>query len=225
MKALRVDAWMVDGRVATSDLYLPLDSLLAWSWIFEHEPERLAMTTSGIAEEIYHPPVPLKRVEIGDDWWYACSFAIGETAGERTTFWHKRFDAQIAEDYADFGGRRAKVNSKSGPYKGYRMPITIFLIPRLTWYCVGDATEIRELLENVTHIGKKRSQGYGRIRRWAVGETSEDLSWMRPTPDENGDEVTSIRPPYWESSNLRVCKWPPGSERLLCRREVTISGN
>ncbi|WP_206922899.1 hypothetical protein [Alicyclobacillus suci] len=219
MQPLKVEAFLTDGRVATSDLYLPLDSMLAWSWIFEHRPELLAKTTSGLEGEIYHPPIPLKRIGDDDNWYYACSFACGKPVGERTNYWHKRFDAQHAETYADFEGRREKVNTSAGRYKNYRMPVVTYLIAKLTWYCVGDAQEIEYLLSNITHIGKKRSQGYGEIREWTVTPSDVDKSHLRPIPSDAGTDVLAIRPPYWERSNHMLVTWPEGCEELACFAE------
>jgi CRISPR type IV-associated protein Csf3 len=220
LKPLRVDAYLLDGRVATSDLYLPLDSMLAWAWIYEHDPERLAMSTSGFEGEIYHPPIPVERRESNGEWYYACSFAIGDPVAERTAWWNKRFDARHAEEYVDFQGRRGKINASAGRYKAYRMPVVTYLVPQLTWYCVGDEDEIRSLLANITHIGKKRSQGKGRVREWRVTPSDEDLSHLRPIPDPDGHDWQAVRPPYWEHRNVVQVSWPEGSEILSCRRPL-----
>ena len=95
------------------------------------------------------------------------------------------------------------------------MPLTIFLVPELSWYVVGDADRIRQLLARVTHIGKKRSQGHGRVREWIVEPSSEDLSDRRPIPSKDGVEVCGLRPPYWWHGNWTTVKWPD-DPRLAC---------
>lgn len=135
---------------------------------------------------------------------------------EFRNYWHKRFDAQEAEECVDFQGRRGKVNVGAAKYKNYRMPLTIFLVPALTWYAVGDMAEVKDLISRVTSIGKKRSQGYGKVRNWMVQETEEDLSHLRAIPNPEGDVIYGVRPPYWLENNvMRVVI--PDDGRLAAR--------
>lgn len=197
MKPLKVTAYMQTGKIATTDLYLPLDSILAEAWMRKHYPERMAGSQSSISpDDFIVPELPLERRGEGDDWYWACSFACGEPRQEEIVYWHKRFDQALGEQYVDFRGRRGKIDTRSGGYKSYRMPLVTYLVPRLEWYAVGDADGIRELLRDVTHIGKKRAQGYGRVARWSVEDYPEDLSHLRALPDSGGEEM-GIRPPYW----------------------------
>lgn len=205
MRPLRVTARMLDGRVATTDLFLPLDGIMAAEWIRRERPDLFYNDHGGedYAGLIY-PPLPLERRGAGDRWYYACSFAQGEPAGEYVAYWHRRFD-DFREQYLDLG-RRSKVVTRKGPYKGYRTPLVVMLVPELTWYCVGRLEDIRELLRGVTAIGKKRSQGYGFVREWLVEPWPEDLSQLRPLPAESGT-VIGIRPPYWHHKNQFPCRW------------------
>jgi CRISPR type IV-associated protein Csf3 len=214
LKPIKITAHMLDGRVATTDLCLPIDSMLAWAWIAKHHPEKLehdSTRTRGV--ELIDPDLPLERREANGEWYWAASFALGEPMHEFRNFWHKRFDAQEAEDYADFQGRRGKVNVGAAQYKNYRMPLTIFLVPELTWYVVGDEDKLTPLLWQITSIGKKRSQGYGKIREWEIEDADEDLSHLRAIPDPGGDAIYGVRPPYWLGSNvMRVAI--PADKRL-----------
>jgi len=95
------------------------------------------------------------------------------------------------------------------------MPLVIVLTPALAWYAVGDSDGVRNLLAKITHIGKKHSQGYGRIAEWKVESWQEDLSWLRAIPDEeNGFIEMGIRPPYWVLAHKRRATIPADS-RLL----------
>ncbi len=206
MQSLRITARLTDGRIATTDLCLPADGILAYAWVRRNRPELLEATQSGI-RELIHLPLPLKRIEADRGWWWAASFAFGEPVLEQRNYWHKRFDDKYA-DAIDFGGRRGKVEVNKGPYKAYRMPLTVILVPQLTWYVVGDAAEIRDLLGTMTHIGKKTAQGYGHVAEWTVTAAEEDLSGARTIPDPDGDELWGIRPPYWEPRNQVRVRWP-----------------
>lgn len=207
---------MADGRIATTDLTLPLDSVLAWAWMMREHPERMAASQSGMQpDDVIVPELPLERRGSGDSWYWACSFAFGQPVLENKAYWHKRFDAQASEDYADFGKRSGKVNVGAGHYKNYRMPLVVFLVPRLEWWLVGDQAAVEALLTRVTHLGKKRSQGFGRVARWEVGRTDEDYSNARPIPTPDGDDMATIRPPYWLHTNERYVRWPQ-QDGLAC---------
>lgn len=196
MKPLKITAHMQTGKVVTTDLYLPLDSIMASAWVHKNRPD-IAYTPIVDYENMVQAELPLEKRGEGDDWYWACSFACGEPKREEILHWHKRFDFDLATKHVDFGNRRGKVDAKSGYYKNYRMPIVTYLVPKLEWYAVGELKEVVLLVDEITHIGKKRSQGFGRVQRWTVEEWPEDLSFLRAIPDPNGDMEMGIRPPYW----------------------------
>lgn len=209
---LRVRAILSEGRVVSSDGYLPLDSILAWAWMRANHPELLEADNAGHGVLI-EPELPLERCGEGDDWYWACSFAQYEQAQEYIGHWHKRFDADLASEYVDFLGRRGKVSGTMGRYRAYRMPLVIRVTPHIDWYCMGEAETIRDLLKLVTHIGKKASQGYGTVTEWQVERWPQDWSvygpdgrLMRAIP--GGDRTYGIRPPYWLPANWRECRMP-----------------
>ncbi len=215
MRPLRVTARLLTGRIATTDLFIPLDSILAYVWTMRHHPERMVASASAVRpEDLVDPDLPFERRGEGDGWYWACSFACGVPRAEEITYWHKRFDLAEAEKYVDFGKRRGKVDTKSGFYKTYRMPIVTFLVSELVWYAVGDIETVRSMVRTVTHIGKKRAQGYGRVARWEVEPWHEDLSHLRALPDPSGAEM-GIRPPYWLAWQWRPAV-VPDDPRLAC---------
>ncbi|NLZ54649.1 MAG: hypothetical protein GX892_16220 [Thermoanaerobacteraceae bacterium] len=221
MRNLKITAYMLDGRVATVDGYLPLDGILAMAWMRKNRPELVGRPID--FNNFINAELPLKRCGQNDDWYWACSFACYVPLKENRRYWHKRFDQDMGEQYIDFGGRRGAINVKSGQYKNYRMPLNYILTPKIEWYAVGDKTEIELLLQYITHIGKKPSQGMGKTSKWTVEEWPEDLSWLRPIPDENGDDFTAIRPPYWYFENYRRVRWHDNGELGALRiRQETI---
>lgn len=215
MQPLRIQAIMQDGRVAGTEPWFPLDSILAAAWIRRERPGLAYLPMDGdpiIAE------LPFERRGQGNDWYWACSFNTEASLHEYVMYWHKRFDDQL-EQYIDFGGKRGRVDTKSGKYKAYRMPLVVQLFDRLTWYAVGDLEAVQSLCEMVTHIGKKPSQGLGAVDYWTVEPWQEDWSvardgrLMRTAP--KGDMVGvgrigqyGIRPPYWYVDHQRLCMMP-----------------
>ena len=93
--------------------------------------------------------------------------------------------------------------------------------PDITWYAEGDGDQIRQMLEPVKFIGKRRASGFGEVRQWlvepdeldgVVGPFGEPL---RPVPVEmfKGDKSGPIieaawRPAYWNVENRAACFAP-----------------
>lgn len=222
MKPMKITAYMWTGKIATTDLYLPLDAMLEYVWIQQNHPELLEVSQSSIPpDELVVSDLPLEKRGEGYDWYWACSFACGEPKREEILHWHKRFDFDLATKHVDFGNRRGKVDVKSGYYKNYRMPIVTYLVPKLEWYAVGELKEVALLVDEITHIGKKRSQGFGRVASWAVEEWTEDLSHLRAIPDPEGDMEMGIRPPYWLSWQWKRARLSDDG-RLACNAVTRI---
>lgn len=219
MKAMRVIAKLLDGRVNSSDGLFNLDSILAYAWMLENHPD--AVFNSEIARDGFIEPVlPLVKGEDGR-WKSSSGFYI--QYDEITEYWHKRFNDSEAGLYLDFKGKRGKVNTQAGETKAYRMPQVIRVISDVEFYAVGDIEEVRRLLNTyITNIGKKGAQGYGYVKEWIVEEWHEDWAEygpygiMRPTPfdakqmpkREYQIRVYGIKPPYWLKENQKVCVIP-----------------
>ena len=93
--------------------------------------------------------------------------------------------------------------------------------PVITWYAEGDGERIRQMLEPVQFIGKRRSSGFGEVKQWVV--EPDDLDGLvgpfgeplRPVPvdmfkgDKSGPVVDAARrPAYWNVENRAACFAP-----------------
>ncbi len=219
MQPIKITARMQDGRVATVDPWLPLDGILAGVWVKRNYPE-LAYLTVTDTKDLIMAELPFERRGSGELWYWACSFNTVAPLHEYIMHWHKRQDDNW-EKYIDFKGKRGKIDNKSGKFKAYRMPLVVQLFDRLEWYAVGDPDAVLDLCRDVTHIGKKSSQGLGAVDHWEVESWPEDWSVMkgcnvtRAIPAEILPEgamgraaLQAVRPPYWLSDNQRVCVMP-----------------
>jgi len=138
-------------------------------------------------------------------WFYQCSFAcwVGAIA-EGRDYWVKRFDIKES-GIVDFNGKRGKVVTKAGKYKGYRMPVYTRHALAVRWYAVGGKAEIERLLSFCTNLGKKSSQGYGAVLDWRVESWQHDWSitsprgLMRAVPAERGVLTIPARSPLLSS--------------------------
>jgi len=220
---LRITAYLRTGVI--SDRWLPLDAIL----LYQASRQRLGpqrRTIPGGESEGKAVSMPLQIVHPGEpDWYYTCSWAQPQPwwIEEGRDYWNKRFDQSFAY-LVDFGYRRGKVIIEKGRYKAYHMPVFYYAALRIEWYCIGDRTGIEELLSTVTHIGKKRSQGWGRVSRWEVESWPEDWSiWrdgrlMRGIPVQDvcdSDKAFhlqyyGVRPSYYRQANQLPLAMPDG---------------
>jgi hypothetical protein len=212
LEPLRVRAWLRAGVVA--DEFLPLDGVLLYQAHREKDgPQAVtipgAYTCNGVSTLPLAIEHPGRR-----KWYYRCSWAQWSHSVEGQDHWNKRFDSKFA-DLIDWGGRRGKVHIEQGKYKAYHMPLFYRAALWVEWYCVADRQRLEDLLCTVTHIGKKRAQGWGRVARWDIEPWGEDWSVWRPdgrlmrgipVEDAKGDGPFDfmhygIRPSYWKKNN------------------------
>lgn len=225
MQLMRIRAFLLDGRIAGTEPYFPLDSILAAEWIRHNHPETFyEPPPPGAREGWIEAPLPFERRGRGGRWYWACSFNQTPPVTEYIAYWHRRFDDAL-ERYIDFQGRRGKVSEQSGRYKAYRMPLNILLFSApLEWYAVGNVAAVQVLCAGITAIGKKPAQGYGIVERWEVAPWPEDWSEVGPEgkitraiPMELGlppgvkhaaVRLYGTRPPYWRRENQAACFMP-----------------
>ena len=223
VEPLRIVAHLRTGVV--SDQWLPLDAILLYQACREQLGPEVATAPGG-----GRPPggitMPLKVIHPGEEYWYyACSWAQPQPwwVAEGRDHWNKRFDVGFAH-LADFRGRRGKVIIEQGRYKAYHMPIFYRVSQRIEWYCVGDGERIGELLSTVTHLGKKRSQGYGRVAEWEIacwpwdwsvwrdGNLTRGVPWADIVDAGRPFNVAyyGLRPSYYRRENQMAVAMPDG---------------
>lgn len=209
MQNLKITCDLING-VATTDGYLPLDGILASLWMRENRPD--LYYNNSVIDEIVHADLPLKRIDNGNGWYYACSFAEVEWQGGETQYWHKR--NTVYEQTRHVG--KGSIDLGKGKTKAYRTAMFTLQSNRLTWYAVGDATWLAERLPMVTSIGKKRNTGHGMVANWRIEEIEQDFSLskdgklmrsmpladLNPIPLNTRITYYGLRPPYWHSDNI-----------------------
>lgn len=210
---LRITASLRTGVM--SDGYLPLDAILFYQ-VTRRAYGAQEITAPGTKlkqQQGVPPPMPLDKATIDGWWMWTCSFAQWGAHSDGQSFWTKRFDQSLA-GLIDFGGKRGKIDNSSGRYKGYNMPIYYRHALYVRWYATGNLEGIRDLLSDVTHIGKKTAQGFGRVNTWTV-ESWPHTWWlrddrgklMRAIPDSGGI-LYGVRPSYWSPRHQTPCRLP-----------------
>lgn len=126
--------------------------------------------------------IPLCRQQVGP-WQIAlASNAIYRSASG--TDRHDYINRKLAVEFADLlaPSRRLKIAVGNAEFKSYRLPLRArFLEGPVVWFALGSRKSLLSALKHVHAIGKKTSIGYGRVIRWEVNRTDNDLSWFAPT--------------------------------------------
>lgn len=216
---IHIRAYLQTGVVG--DGAIPLDGLL-FNAIMREEygAEILQIPGRYSVPELPTDRIPIAQVntEAKGLWYYAASWADWpEHAVEGCATWVKQFDSAMMDLISRVNLPR-HLNRGSGRYRGYRMPVFYRSALYVDWYVLGLPDRISELLSTMTHIGKKRSQGWGAIRQWVVEPFPQDWSCyrdgepMRAIPSESGPTY-GIRPSYWNPVNQCSCILPQPREK------------
>lgn len=178
------------------------------------DPERADYTPGLIPT-----PIVRRRVE-GFPWPIPlCSSPIFRVSIDTHEHYARRFD--VEPELIASAARRVYYTTM-GEHKSHRLPLRVRAVDRVVWFCcAADARGVKEirglLRKQVTHLGKKTSQGFGRVDQWEIGDWPMDVSWfatldggrtvlMRPMPAHvvEGRSVVGYRkwyggvvPPYW----------------------------
>ena len=215
---LRVRAYLRTPIVC--DEAMPLDGVL------QYQAMRRAYGPADSALPGALPPPPLVPLPLavageGDNWYYRCSWAQWpEHVASGKTYWEKRVSTLRAAQIAELS-RSGRVEIAKGRYRLYHMPLFYQAALYLDWYVCGDRNAIADLLQDVWGIGKKQSQGFGRVIRWEIEPQAEDWSVtrdgqpMRAIPisgkwfDPTNARHIGYRPPYWLPEHQTLCNIPP----------------
>jgi len=134
--------------------------------------------------------IPMLRRGIGGWSVPLCSSPIYTAESDRHEYIGKRLAVEHASDLRE--DARLVVAMGNATYKSYRLPLRVRNVSRVAWFCEGHRSPILKLLKSVHAIGRKRSDGYGRVARWTgenvdgnhhwYGESEHGPVLMRPLP-------------------------------------------
>lgn len=221
MDNLQIIAHMATPLVAYDDWSPSLDALIEYQLL-----ERLGLIEPNPTEAsvlknlpILFEQMPIARKMLNGQWYWAVSSPHYIENHQQTTRFRKRWDYQ--ELHLDWGKKRAKVNGSEGHFKAYDKPRYDREMQTIHWFCIGDQPAIAELLQPVTNLGKKRSQGCGQVHKWEVLPFEHDWhlcrgnSLARPIPVGMIEPPQAInmmnwgwRPPTWLAANKSMCYMP-----------------
>lgn len=166
-------------------------------------------------------PIPLAVEPRGR--YYLASAAVGRVEQRGLGHTHRRFPVEQAQL---MGRDIGNLKITAGPAKSYRIPReeSHLVGDRLEWWAVGEIEAVRDLLAWVSHLGRKRSVGLGRVASWTVERCEpwgdgfpvvRDGAPLRTLPaDDDRVEATWPRqlgvlaPPYWLTERNDPCVVP-----------------
>ena len=220
-----VTAELAVGLAHTAPWGVALDGLLAAQlWAHAKAGWRATGHSWERARDAVCPPdldLPLVRCEPNPDsalwhWAATCAWPGDHPQVTDVRSFTGRVDHRHLEQVAP--GLPRVVSARQGRYRDRRMPVLVTPCQRVSWRAVGDPDAIRDLLEPVGTIGKRRSSGEGQVLSWTVTEQPTldpvaaahlhpDGSLGRTVPDscrqlfgehlvDGGYGRAGIRPPY-----------------------------
>lgn len=210
LQPLQITLRTLQPIVATEPPHL--DGLLAKAVVMEAmQGDVLPQTT-----DAYYIPLPLgvERVIDGLPLWQSTDFVPVDAKSDHTHY-HQRGDCNPY----DKAIKRKQPPTTEGQYMSYRVPIKRTIASRWTATCIGDRRFIQQYLSLLQYVGKKHSQGYGRVLSWEVEPINEFVLRDRPIPitayvSDSGAfsplRITNLvmmgwTPPYWHKVLWRMC--------------------
>lgn len=161
MKPIRISATLVNG-IANPTRAIALDSLLAHAVATRDD-----LPPAANASEVLPIEIPLHRSACGRFHLVSLSEHDGVVEHE-TRYVNRRPIIAEAQLMASADVKTIQING--GPDKGYRVPMDVghYAGREVWWWAVGDADAVRDLLRYVTHLGKRRAVGLGKVEAWQV---------------------------------------------------------
>jgi len=123
--------------------------------------------------------IPMLRQQIGGLLVPCCSSPIMVSQRQTTEHFGKRLSVEHSNLLSP--RQRKKVAMGNATYKAYHLPLRLHRVDRIVWFARATRRHTLKLLKSVHSIGKKRSQGYGRVDRWEAERIEADLSWYAPS--------------------------------------------
>jgi hypothetical protein len=106
-----------------------------------------------------------------------CSAPIFTVRSPRHEFFAKRIGVEYAGLLSE--DQRLVVATGNSWTKSYRLPMLTRNVDRVVWFVTGAKRKhLKSLLDSVQSLGKKRSQGFGRVASWEFEEVEQDWSWF-----------------------------------------------
>lgn len=131
------------------------------------------------------------------------------------------YEALAAGHYTHNAKDSWTLNSGSGPFKAFMLPLNVRHVLSYTAWAVGDAQEITQTLSHIKSIGKVRRNGYGEIdcveiesapaeeaEHWRLRTLREGMTPLDGMP--YAQTYSTVTAPYWQRANRVAAIEPIG---------------
>ncbi len=209
MTPLRI-TFTLDRPMRVPEFPIHLDALLAWSAVMAagdmgHDDPLLAQEDLPLASE----------GQGTDAVWCASQLLYRPRSTPELIALTKRYELEaIARRQGEvIAGGPTKIPMGTGPYKAFVLGEPVVWVDRAVAYAIGDAGRIKDLLARITHIGKRRGIGMGRVSATDITpDARAESAWryrVMPTPCDGYEAIEAVtRPPYWNRANRRIAYIP-----------------
>lgn len=177
---LTVRAVVPFGLCSGRSWHVALDGLLAsvvWHRMKADAARRgevLRYEPIGVPDDL---ALPLARCGTGDSWHWACTFAEVQPATPEPDVRMRSSRTDHNDLLRMSAAIPATVSDARGHYRKRLIPAAVAVTSSATWNAVGDPDAIRELLTDLTEIGKYRTSGEGQVAEWIVTERPDLDPW------------------------------------------------
>jgi CRISPR type IV-associated protein Csf3 len=153
---------------------------------------------------------------------YHASVSIFDTDNVYTSVIYKRFESMGVEDKVS--SKKKKIPLGAGFFKACMVTTPYKPAQEILFFFNGDIDFCRDLLGNVSHLGKDRARGYGEVADVMVEQVAHDKSlidkenkmFMRPIPFEQVKHLgipehtmlLTYSFPYWQRNRAKMCTYP-----------------
>lgn len=195
MRPVKVTATLPHGIAHASPWTVSLDGLLASQLWAQHKTLHPQTTR---ALDVTNPPdldLPLARCTAHPHMWHwaaTCGWPNDPAPDPEIRHWTTRLDHRHTEHTATKLPQH--LPSEKGRWKAYYMPLPVSVCSSLSWHAYGDPGAITALLGNIVSIGKKRSQGEGRVTSWKVEAIDELTPFAAAHLSPTGNLARPCRP-------------------------------
>lgn len=193
MTDLRITAVLAAPVTGLEEHDFMLDGPVAWAaW---QAAENSGVATPAMTDDYAHDfDLPFARWEAEGTWGWCVSRAH-YTVAQRTATEIRRKPA--TREMARFTTEREH-HSGLGPHKARDITVGQAWVTEISWDAdVTDQPKLERLLSLVSHVGRDRRVGSGRVVEWRI-EPGEAEAWRdRPMPSPG---FRAYRAPYWHQS-------------------------
>jgi len=215
MQPLRIEWKFTTPLILSDSNPVHLDALLAWAKVDE------AIKDEEEAPYSFQEQLPLYRSE---GVWQASQLVFEPDSHPFNISMIRQFEGLrimlgFDTEYTKKAYSKSDYNQGSGPYKGYDMRQRCQWMKKATAWCVGDAEEIRVLLNRVDRIGKLARNGFGRVSSIEIVEDiAANENWLLRVLPEGFERqsgavpyariMSPISPPYWDKTRMIEARKP-----------------